>query len=1043
MKPRSTSGVLLPLFALSIVVAPVAEPAMGQVSADRFAGMPARSIGPAGTTGRISAIDAVVSDPNVVYVGAATGGLWKSVNGGQTWRAVFDGQPVSDIGAVAVNQAYPDVVWVGIGEGKGTENPTAAIVYRSLDGGETWAARGLAGLEGVHRILLHPGDPEIVYAGVSGRTWQAGGDGGVYKTTDGGQTWTRVLFVDAVTGVSDLVMDPSDPSHLLAAMWSSRRSPWSLEPRGPGSALFLTRDGGDSWIRVEEGDGLPGGDLGRIALDVFRSDPGVVYALVDSGEGVLLRSYNRGRTWQTVRRSPDLISPVDDPSGIVADPVNGSRLFHLSTRLSVSDDGGETFRLNGRGPGLGYRVLWIHPEDSRLMYAGTDRGLYLSRDGGEHWSPMSGLPVGRFNYASVDMEVPFNVYGGLERNGSWTGPAWGWEEGGAQNRDWMELGSDDGFGILADPSEASHGYAVSRGGDLIRFNLQTGERKHIRPWAPAFTELRLNRDVPIALDPHDPAAIYYGSQFVHKSVNRGETWQIISGDLTANDPARRREDRSSGPEEGGATVTVIAPSPLDRDVIWVGTDEGDVQVTRSAGGEWESVRRRIGRVPDSSWVAHIEPSAVSPGSALVAFDAHRTGDRESLIVWTDNYGRDWRRIGRRSDLEGFVHTVEQDAIVEDLLFAGTEAGLYVSLNRGEDWFKWTHGLPPVPVRDLVLHPRDHDLVIATHGRGAYVLDDIRPLRELARDPRIAEVELFLFPPPPAFIRSTQASDQDAGLEADVAPRGQERSPGVLLTYWLGRSGTEGGDDGQDRVGDPGNGQRGVNVEILDFEGRVVRTLQGPGTPGMNRVVWDLREDPPTLSGPLGQFSDAASGSEDDWVRSAEVLPGLFTVRTSREGAQSLRGLEVYEDPRVDVELVDRIGKYQAVKNGLDLDARLRALRAVITSVHNELQRVIDWVREDGFAGDMTLLEAGQALGDELRELADFRSVMRYRSGVLGLTSSYDEPTEGQRLDLIRMEEELDGLTQRIGDFLILDINFFARRVEDAGLDVSFFIGPIG
>ena len=423
MKLRSTSGVLLPLFALSVVVAPVAEPAMGQVSADRFTGMPARSIGPAGTVGRISTIDAVVSDPNVVYVGAATGGLWKSVNGGQTWRTIFDDQPVSAIGTVAVSQANPDVVWVGIGEGNGTAGPTVATVYRSLDGGETWAARGLVGLEGVNRILLHPGEPEIVYAGVSGPTWQAGGDRGVYKTTDGGQTWTHVLFVDEITGVSDLVMDPSDPNRLLAAMSSSRKSPWSLEPRGPGSALFLTRDGGDSWIRLEEGDGVPGGDLGRIALDVFRGDPRVIHALVDSGEGVgvLLRSYNRGRTWQTVRRSPDLISSVDDPGGIVADPVNESRLFHLSSRLSVSDDGGETFRPNGRGSDLGYRVLWIHPEDPRLMYAGTDRGLYLSRDGGEHWGPMGRLPVGRFNHVSVDMVVPFNVYGGLERNGSWKG----------------------------------------------------------------------------------------------------------------------------------------------------------------------------------------------------------------------------------------------------------------------------------------------------------------------------------------------------------------------------------------------------------------------------------------------------------------------------------------------------------------------------------------------------------------------------------------------------------------------------------------------
>ncbi|MCH7891842.1 MAG: hypothetical protein IH921_10110, partial [Gemmatimonadetes bacterium] len=545
--------------------------------------------------------------------------------------------------------------------------------------------------------------------------------------------------------------------------------------------------------------------------------------------------------------------------------------------------------------------------------------------------------------------------------------------------------------------------------------------------------------------------------------------QIISADLTANDPAERRQalgnerdnnglvtdagnvdgpGNADGPEEqGGATITVIAPSPLDRDVIWVGTDEGDVQVTRSAGGEWESVRSRIDRVPDSSWVAHIEPSAVRPGSALVAFDAHRTGNRESLIFSTDNYGRDWERIGRESNLEGIVHTVEQDATVEDLLFAGTDQGLYVSLNRGEDWFKWTHGLPVVPVHDLVLHPRDVDLVIATHGRGAYVLDDIRPLRELARDPRIAEVELFLFPPPPAFIRSTQVAVRNGGLEADVASRGQERPAGVLLTYWLGNEGGETpgdtGDQAQDGVADTGDERRGVTVELLDFEGQVLRTFQGPGMPGMNRVVWDLREDPPTPSGPLGQFSDAPGESDDDWVRSVEVLPGLFTVRISREGAQSLQGLEVHEDPRVDVELVDRINKYQAVKRGLELDARLRALRAAIASVHDELQRVTGWARRGGFPGDVALLETSQALGDELRRLTDFGSVREYRPEVLGLTSSYDKPTEGQRLDLIRMEEELDGLTQRIGDFLILDINLFARRVEDAGLDVSFFIGPIG
>ena len=1077
MKSTLTSGVPLPLLTLSLFVMPVAEPAMGQVRAEQFAGMSARSIGPAVGTGRISAIDAVVADPNVIYVGAAPGGLWKSVNGGQTWRAVFDDQPVSDIASVAINQTSPDVVWVGIGEGNGIEDPAADAVYRSLDGGDTWTPGGLPGLEGVHRILLHPTNPDVVYAGVSGVKWEDGGDPGVYKTTDGGQTWIRVLLVDERTGVSDLVMDPSDPDRLLAAMWSSQAYPWSVEPRGPGSGLFLTRDGGESWISLGIGDRLPGGDLGRIALDVFQSDPRVVHALVDSGdEGVLLRSYDRGRFWQRVRRGSDLISSLDDPSEILTDPLNESRLFHLSARLSVSDDGGATFRSDGRVSGPGFRVLWIHPEDPRLLYGGTDRGLHVSRDGGEHWDAMRELPLGRFNHASVDMEVPFNVYGALERNGSWMGPAYGWTEGRARNRDWMELGSDDGFGILVDPNEASHGYAVARSGDLIRFNTQTGERKSIRPWAPDFADLRLNRNPPIALDPHEPEGLYYGSQFVHKSGNRGDTWQLISADLTANDPSERREDRNGAPvpggfgtdaaagdspeDEGGATITVIAPSPIDRDVIWVGTDEGDVQVTRSAGGEWESVRRRIDRVPDSSWVAHIEPSVFRPGSAYVTFDAHRTGNQEPFIYWTDNYGRDWGSIAGRSGIEGVVHSVEQDPIVEDLLFAGTEVGLYVSVNRGEDWTQWTHGLPPVPVQDLVLHPRDHDLVIATHGRGAYVLDDIRPLRELASNPSTADLELFLFEPPPVFIRGTPASagvsagvsdgaGTAAALEADGTLRGQERPPGVILTYWLGGGLADGGgrrgddrrDDDQDRV-DVGDG-RVVTVEILDFEGLVVRTLVDPAVPGMNRIAWDLREDPPILTGPLAEFSDAVLGTDDEGLRSADVLPGSYMVRISSEGVESVRMLEVETDARVDIDILERIAKYQAVKRGLDLDARLRALRAAIASVQGELQRVSDLVDGRGFAGDVELLETSQRLGEELRELADFRGVMRYRSGVLTLASSYDGPTEGQRLDLIRMEEELDGLMRRVGDFLILDINRFARSLYATGLDVSFFVGPIG
>ncbi len=1110
MRNRSISGELLRVCAGVLMVATTPGSGVAQLSADQFAGMTARSIGPVGRIGRISAIDAVVSDPNIVYVGAANGGLWKSLNGGQTWKPLFEDRPFSAIGTVTIDQGDPDIVWVGVGEGNPVVDPRVAAVYRSVDGGESWTPGGLSGFQGVKRILLHPTNPDIVIVGVSGPEWEAETEAGrgVYRTIDGGLTWTPVLHVDGTTRVSDLVMDPSDPNRLLAAMSSSRRSAWSVELRGPGSGFFVTRDGGDSWIRLEEGDGIPSGDLGRISLDVFSADPRLVHALVDAGEGVLLRSYNRGRTWQTVRRGPDLLSPLDDPAAIVTDPLDESRLFHLASELSLSEDGGATFGRDALSAGPGYRVLWIHPEDPRLMYGGSDRGLYVSRDGGEHWEATGELPLGSFNHVSVDMAIPFNVYGGLERSGSWRGPALGWG-GGGPGPDWIELADNDDFGILVDPSDESRGYAVARGGGLVRFNLETGERKNIRPWAPALTTLRFNRDVPIALDPHDPAAIFYGSQFVHRSVNRGETWQIISGDLTANDPAGRRQPASivdtdglttepravGGPEGGGATITIIAPSPIDSDVIWVGTDEGDIQITRSAGGEWVSVLGRVDGVPDSSWVAHIEPSAIRPGSAIVAFDAHRTGHREPLIFLTDNYGSDWRRIAEASDMEGFVHTVKQDAVAENLLFAGTEDGLYVSLNGGGDWFRWSHGLPRVPVHDLLLHPRDHDLVIATHGRGAYVLDDIRPLRELATNLRIAELEIFVFELPPASIRN-KALSGGAGRVASENPWHGEKPAGVSVSYWLGEgamgpaelrapgvyrvsqlglAGSGGSDASPDtadgnRLGpsvggglDPsvdggaaglgGDGASGfddldvlpsdVMVEILDFDGEVVRTLRGPGASGLNRVTWDFMEDPPPISGPLAEFSDAAIGAEARAFSSAEVLPGLFSVRISREGAEGLQWLEVLEDPRLEISVEDRIAKYQAVKLGVNLVARSRALQAAVASVQAELRRVIDWVRDEGSRGSMELLETSQSLGEELAGLADFSGVTRYRPGVLGLTSSYDRPTEGQRLDLIRMEEELDPLTRRIGDFLILDINQFGRRVNAAGLDVSFFIGPIG
>ena len=1004
----------------------------GQVREHQLAAMQARSIGPAGMSGRIAAIDALATDPDVVYVGAATGGVWKSTNGGQTWKAVFDDQRVLGIGAVVVDQSNPDVVWVGTGEGNPRNSAgVGGGVYKSIDGGDTWTLLGLERSERIHRILLHPTDADIAYVGAMGPAWSDGKERGVFKTLDGGRSWERILYVDERTGVSDMVMDPTNPDKLIVGMWSFRRSPWFFESGGPGSGLYVTVDGGASWRRADEADGLPGGDLGRIGLAMYPTDPRIVYALVEARESALLRSSDGGRSWRTVRSGTGVSPRPFYYSDIFVDPENELRLYQLHSRLERSDDGGRTFENMGQGVHPDFHALWIDPRDPQHLYAGTDGGVYVSRDRGASWRMIDNLPVGQLYHVSVDMDVPYNVYGGMQDNGSWEGPSDVWESGGIRNYHWKEVAFGNGFGTLVDTQDPSYGYAMSQGGDLIRFDVRTGERKRIRPWAPDSTRLRFNWNAAIAADPYIPGGIYYGSQFVHKSVDRGGTWQIISADLTTNDPDKQKQEESGGltkdatGAENHTTILTIAPSALSQDVVWVGTDDGKVQVTSSAGGQWYDVTDGIGGVPDNSWVAHIEASKFREGGAFAVFDDHRRGDWEPYIYRTDDYGDDWDRIADEDDIDGYVHTLEQDPRAEELLFAGTEFGLYVTLNGGDDWFKWTHGLPSVPVRSLVIHPRDHDLVIGTHGRAIYVLDDIRPLRELATNPGAADVALFFFEPPVAYVHTTAEAD-GYHFVADAMYQGRARKPGALFSYWLG----EDNDDGH------------VTIEVLDFEDHVVRTLQGTRSPGLNRVSWDLREDLPEV---LLDFQPTGGGGVGSGRahQAPQVLPGTYTVRITRGRAESRQSLDVLPDPRVEIEMTDRITKYQALKRAQELNVRVTELQRATNSVREGVDRVLRLLESDARSVGAELVTSGQRLQRRLEEVADFEGVDQYRSGVSGLSSSYDAPTEGQRIDLIRMEEALDILTERINDFLLLDVTRFRNQVEAADLDVFPSMGPIG
>ncbi len=973
----------------------------------------ARNIGPAGMSGRITAVDAVESNPDVVYVGTATGGVWKSVNGGQTWQPLFDDQVVLGVGSVAIFQPDPEIVWVGTGEGNPRNSAgVGAGVYKSTDGGQSWSLLGLEHSERIHRIVLHPTDPDVAYAGVMGPAWSDGEERGVYRTRDGGASWERVLFIDERTGVGDLVMDPTDPEKLLAGMWEFRRWPWFFESGGPGSGLYRTQDGGTTWTEVTAANGLPGGELGRIGLAMARNRTDLVYALVEAARSALLRSDDGGATWRTVNDEEGIAPRPFYYGDIFVDPADELRLFNLNSRLMRSVDGGESFENVTGNVHSDFHSLWMDPSEPGHMYVGTDGGVFISRDGGDHWQIVDNLPVGQFYHVSVDSEIPFNVYGGMQDNGSWKGPSDLWEDGGIRNYHWQEVGFGDGFGTLIDPVDPVFGYSMSQGGGLVRFDLRTGERKGIRPWGPEGTDLRFNWNAAIALDPFEAGTLYYGSQFLHKTTNRGERWQIISGDLTSNDPEKQRQAESGGltPDNTGAenhtTLLTIAPSPVEREVIWVGSDDGLVHLTRSSGGDWEEVGRRIRGVPGGTWVPHIEASKHFPGTAYVVFDDHRRGNWEPLLFRTEDYGRRWQNLVDREQIPGFLHTLEEDPGSPNLLFAGTEFGLYVSLNRGEAWFPWRHGLPPVPVRSLVVHPRDHDLVVGTHGRAIYILDDIRPLRALADNPGLWGSPVHLFAPPPAYLRSSGPS---AGYHfpGDAMFRGETRPLGAILTYSVA----------------PGGSGVPALIEILDPGGGVIRAMEGPAAPGLNRVTWDLRE-----TDLLGGEGERGGGREA--TLGLEALPGTYGVRVTVGAAESSGFLELLPDPRVEISLAERILKRNAVREGQALTGALQEVRRALDAV----KQALGGVEAQGVQLSPQMRSLADSVRAEGARIEDAAVVAaRSNRSLRAMGATRDAPTEADRITLARTREQADRVVARFNAFVWGRLAELRSALEGAGI----------
>ncbi|MGQ9496337.1 MAG: WD40/YVTN/BNR-like repeat-containing protein [Thermoanaerobaculaceae bacterium] len=1013
-------------------------------------------------SGRVAAIDAAPGNPGLIFVGAATGGVWRSKDGGLTFQPVFDQEKVASVGALAIASHNTDIIWVGTGEGNPRNSASVGYgVWLSRDGGESFQHVGLEKTERIHRIIPHPRDPLVAYVCAMGQMWGENPERGVFKTTDGGVTWTKVLYVDEKTGCADLIMDPENPEKLFAAMWTFRRWPYFFQSGGQGSGLFVTHDGGATWKKLGKQEGLPDGELGRIGLGICAGKPQVVYALVEAKTNVLLRSEDGGKSFVKVSEGARVGERPFYYADIEVDPVWPQRVYDLASRLRVSDDGGKSFRALGSFRILhpDFHALWINPQNPNHLIAGNDGGVAISYDRGESWRFVSNLPLGQYYHVNVDLDQPYNIYGGLQDNGSWRGPSAVWENGGIRNHHWQEVGFGDGFDVSPDPEDSLRGYSMSQEGYLRRWNLRTGEIKEIRPPSPPGVTLRFNWNAAFAQDPFDAATIYYGSQFLHRSQDRGETWEIISPDLTTNNPAWQRQRESGGltPDVTGAenytTILTIAPSPVAKGVIWVGTDDGRIHITKDNGAHWVSVEGRIRGVPPNTWIPHIEASKHTPGRAYVVFDDHRRSNWNAYLFVTEDFGETWKSLNTQ-ELWGYCLVIEEDPVDPNLLFVGTEFGLYVSQNRGNSFWRFTNGLPTASVMDLVVHPREADLVIATHGRSLFIVDDISPLRFWSPD--LLRKPLHLYPGKSAqqYRRAQPAGPRFAG---DTEFRGENRAYGAFITFFLNDPSLPqaskadlkalGGGLRQGGVREGGDKEKPkVKLVVRDAKGSEMRSFEVPVYRGLNRAVWDLTADP---------FPRPSRGETPFWEepRGPEVPPGSYTVEVRWGELKEETQLQVLPDPKSGVSPQERQRQWQALVYAGKLQGTASAAIDALGVLKEDLNTVTKRLEKQGQGaqpGDAKgILEKAERLLRRVEEVEklfwvppDTKGIVDWdnawttiREAAEKVASSWDPPTPGAMGALDQARGLLEKALAAYKDFQETELAPFKKELEEAGFSL--------
>ncbi len=1036
------------MFALSLLLALTLDPALVK-------DLQWRNVGPAIMGGRIDDVAAVESNPDVIYVGAATGGVWKTENGGTTWAPVFDAAGTTSIGDIAVAPSNPNIVWVGTGEPNNRQSASWGNgVWKSTDAGRTWQHMGLADTHHIGRIVVDPQSADVVYVAAQGHLWGPNGERGLFKTTDGGRTWRNTKFIDQDTGFNDVAIDPSNPNVLYASAYQRRRTPWGFNGGGAGSGLYRTGDAGRTWTRLAKG--LPAGDLGRIGIDVFRRNPSIVYATIEHAkEGGLYRSTDAGRTWAKVNAlnpRPSYFSQVR------VDPQNERRIYVLGSSLFVSDDGGRTFRSDGaRNVHVDHHALWIDPARPTSLVLGNDGGVFLSRDASRTWTRVNTIPLGQFYTVGADMRQPAWLYGGLQDNGVWSGPSATWNRVGPLNDDWIQVSGGDGMYVAPDPLDTGTAYVSTQDGRLMRFDTRSGERKGIRPYVPDPAQdepapggdgaktpkplplLRFSWTTPVLVSPHNPRTLYLAGNRLWRSLDRGERWVPISPDLTRQidrDTLRimgRMPDDTMLSKHDGVThygtATALAESPVRPGLLLVGTDDGQVQITTDGGASWTEISSRFAGVPERTAVSRAVLSAHDARRMFVAFDGHRQDIFAPLLYRSDDAGATWRAA--TAGLDAVVRTVTEDPRNPDLLFAGLENGVAFSLNGGVSWVRLKNGLPDVPVPDIQIHPRDRTLILGTHGRSIYLMN-IAALEDLTAPARERTVHLF----EPARATAFRFLEHRDFL-GQATYVGANPPYGAVVSYWLRDAAAH-----------------APELTIEDPDGTVVRRLKGAAGAGLHHVVWDLRyENPPQpprpeptdgvdpadprpaestaarVPGDFGGGGDPTGGEAGEPrrpVEGPEVLPGEYTVRLASGGETARARLVVQADPRIDIPDEDRRARFTLLWQVYELQQQAYPVQQRVADLTRQLQAITKALgAQKDAAAD--LKKAGDDAAKALRDLQTrLGCVLGQAVGaardVQGSTSA---PTEAQRAQLADAAARAPAAITGIDRFVATTLTAFA------------------